>query len=349
MFLRAKDFLNQKKPFVLFALPASEKIQGFFQKDNISYYCSDFSESGFVFAPFKHSEKLVFIPKKQSEVFETSLPDLSSNKQEFYLEETPEEKEKYEALVKQTIDYINKDNAQKIVTSRCKKIGLKNFNLSMLCERLFALPDSTCRYVWFHPETGLWCGATPEILIETSGDAFTTMALAGTKKIEKDKEPQWSAKEILEQRFVKDAILDVLADKTKVLKSSKTYNHRAGNVVHLRTDISGVFNAKNTLFDIVTTLHPTPAVCGTPKNQALAFILEKEGYDRKYYTGFLGLINKENAAVSLFVNLRCLQIYNNVANLFVGGGITFDSNPEKEWEETQNKLQTMIPVISPFF
>ncbi len=120
-------------------------------------------------------------------------------------------------------------------------------------------------------------------------------------------------------------------------------------------------NLKNIIF----ALHPTPAVCGLPKKEAREFIFENENYDREFYTGFLGEINmfqevkrnknrrnQENQAyssivpkTSLFVNLRCMKISESTAEIFVGGGITRDSDSEAEWEETQNKALTMKAVL----
>jgi len=96
-------------------------------------------------------------------------------------------------------------------------------------------------------------------------------------------------------------------------------------------------------------LHPTPAVCGLPKNEAKSFILENENYDRKYYTGFLGELNSDVNGIntsSLYVNLRCMEIAKDEAIIYVGGGITKDSIPEKEWEETVRKTATMKKVLS---
>jgi isochorismate synthase len=95
---------------------------------------------------------------------------------------------------------------------------------------------------------------------------------------------------------------------------------------------------------VIQLLHPTPAVCGLPKEQSKAFILENENYDRTFYTGFLGELNMENKT-DLFVNLRCMEICESQANLFMGCGITKDSIPEKEWEESINKSFTMKRVL----
>jgi len=112
-------------------------------------------------------------------------------------------------------------------------------------------------------------------------------------------------------------------------------------------------------------LHPTPAVCGLPKDAAKQFILKNENYNREFYTGFLGEINiktsisrnsnsrnVENNAYAavktvsnLYVNLRCMQISNQEAIIYVGGGITKDSNVEAEWEETVQKALVIKKVL----
>ena len=79
---------------------------------------------------------------------------------------------------------------------------------------------------------------------------------------------------------------------------------------------------------------------------AYDFILKNEAYDREYYTGFLGPMNEgENKETNLYVNLRCLKFEGGEVSIFVGGGITSESIPEAEWEETQHKCQTMMALL----
>jgi isochorismate synthase len=92
-------------------------------------------------------------------------------------------------------------------------------------------------------------------------------------------------------------------------------------------------------------LHPTSAVCGMPKEESLAFILMNEGYNREFYSGFLGQVNFRDET-HIFVNLRCMQIFDTSAYLYAGGGITAHSQPQKEWQETIYKMQTLLNVLS---
>lgn len=79
--------------------------------------------------------------------------------------------------------------------------------------------------------------------------------------------------------------------------------------------------------------------------KAKKFILENEAYDRKYYTGYLGPIDTTENSAIMYVNLRCMEVLANTIRLYVGGGITKDSDVHAEWEETINKAQTMLKVL----
>ena len=108
--------------------------------------------------------------------------------------------------------------------------------------------------------------------------------------------------------------------------------------------LGGQHRALNSsLKDLIRKLHPTPAVCGLPRDKAKEFIIKNENYNREFYTGFLGEIT--NTDSSLFVNLRCMKLEENIANIYVGGGITKDSNSKQEWLETVSKTQTMKSVL----
>ena len=95
---------------------------------------------------------------------------------------------------------------------------------------------------------------------------------------------------------------------------------------------------------VLSALHPTPAVCGIPKQAALEFILNNESHERKYYSGFCGPLNMDGAT-HLYVSLRCMEIMDNVCRLYAGGGLLIDSEEKREWEETKIKLNTMLNVL----
>ncbi|MFT5103192.1 MAG: isochorismate synthase [Candidatus Latescibacterota bacterium] len=343
---RIDNFHTKKAPFACYMSPESDIVVSYFQTDNELHTASELKEEGFHIAPFLFNKTSYYLPREACEMMQTHLAVSNQIIDKVAFDSTPEEHKKYEALVSKAISQIETGSVDKIVVSMKKDVKLKQFSIVALVKQLFSSYPAAFKYIWFHPKTGLWCGATPEILLKTDAVSFSTMALAGTRVYDALKEPQWQEKELDEQQIVTDAITESLQKLITVFKISKTHNHKAGNLVHLRTDIGGILKKGNTgLNGIVSVLHPTPAICGRPKNLAAAFITEHEGYNREFYTGFVGPVAHKNTA--LYVNLRCLKIIDDQATLFVGGGITKASNPLAEWEETQNKLQTMLRVLYP--
>src|SRR5690606_28990981 len=213
-------------------------------------------------------------------------------------------------------------------TSRCEAISVSNFDLVNSFKLLVQFYPTAFKYCAFHPEIGLWMGATPEQLLKVRDISIQTVALAGTKTKDKIDE-DWGEKEKVEQQLVTDFILESLEPFIAEKSVSKPYTHQAGNLLHIKTDISAQLKDKSQLVEVLNVLHPTPAVCGFPKENAKDFILENEGYNREFYAGFLGELNYEAENIEsnnsdLFVNLRCMKIENNIANIYVGCGITKD-------------------------
>lgn len=336
-------------PFMVYAAPDSSTITTYLQKDLKVYKNIDFCNHGVIMAPFIYDDNEFCIPKEYSEILKTPLTkDLKIDNTTVEIPEDSSENATYMALVSAAIKQTENPKTEKIVTSRKKEVKISKIDFSVIINRVLGLYPDAFRYVWYHPLTGIWCGATPEILLETKGTSFKTMALAGTQKIIGNRKPIWSYKEKREQTIVTNAIAESLEKITPVIKISKPYSHQAGTLVHIRTDIEGVVKrSKATLKNIALALHPTPAVCGTPEYIAKDFIKNNEGYNREFYTGFVGIIDTDDNTCALYVNLRCMKIEATKATLYVGGGITSDSNPELEWEETHNKLQTMLQVLRP--
>jgi isochorismate synthase len=344
---------EQKLPFVMYSKPNSSGIFAFLQQDDTLYTVTDYSEQGFVFASFDEKQ-LILIPEKESKIISAEQREINFDFNEFEEADFDQEsKTQYEDLVKKGIDAIKNDEFKKVVLSRNEKIDLADlvdFDFVITFQRLIHLYPTTFSYCFFHPEIGLWIGATPEQLLKANGNVFETTALAGTQKANSEDEILWQQKEKDEQQYVTDFIVKRLREVASSVVITEPYSIKAGSIWHIKTDISGVLNENSTLQEIIDTLHPTPAVCGLPKKKAKAFIIENENYDRTFYTGFLGELNSSfaNKTISsdLFVNLRSMQIQEKSAILYMGCGITKESIPEKEWEESVNKSMTMKRVLN---
>jgi isochorismate synthase len=349
-FIKVKQQMAQNLPFAIYRKPNKTKLIGFFQKNDHLYFAEDFNEMGFVFAPFDGSQ-IILIPKKESVLWESELTAFKADyDSDIEYPENIEDKERFELLVQKGVDATASGAFKKVVLSRKEVIDLANFDLVSVFKKLIhTYPDAFC-YCWYHPKIGLWMGATPERLLKASKKKFCTMALAGTQNYEDTIDVVWEKKEMEEQQFVTDFILDSIKSLTREVAVSSPYTLKAGGVLHIKTDIEGKLNKDSNMKQVVSVLHPTPAVCGLPKESAKNFILENEEYDREYYTGFLGEINKkefskDTSKTDLYVNLRCMQIKNKRAHLYIGCGITEASIPEKEWKESVNKSMTMKRVL----
>lgn len=337
----------KKLPFVVYSKPNSNALSALLQKDDFLHEIKELNKAGFVLSPFNYHNSSFFVPEIESEIYVSEFVKEPLIVEVTSVSNDENEEGNYIKLLENTIEAIKNDIATKIVISRPKNVRLQSFSIDKLLKRLFSAYPTAFRYIWFHPRTGLWCGATPETLVNLDDNMFTTMALAGTQPYINDEPATWRPKEKDEQQQVTNMILDKLKPATSSLEISKTYTHRAGSLLHLRTDITGKLNNNTTLTAIASALHPTPAVGGNPKEIAQKFILENEGYNREFYTGFFGPVFNNGTSANLMVNLRCMKIEDAVARIFVGGGITLESNPKEEWQETQNKMQTMLQVLQP--
>jgi isochorismate synthase len=249
-------------------------------------------------------------------------------------------------LVNKSLNAIKNGELSKIVPARIKKIRLsESFELVTAIKNLLeAYPNAFVNF--FHiPGVGTWLGASPEILIQTKGDSFYTMSLAGTQKATGDnplKNVAWTQKEIEEQALVSRYIVDCF--KKIRLREYEEHGPKtvvAGNLLHLRSDFDVNMNSTNfpQLGSVMLELlHPTSAVCGMPRKEAFQFLRDHESFDRSIFAGFIGPVNVEDET-SIYVNLRTARLLEGNAILYAGAGVTEDSDPEKEWEETEMKCE----------
>ncbi len=342
-----------KKPFVVYRKPNETVVKAIFQRSDEFITNTNLSESGFVFAPFDipacrqgRENPSIFFPLTNSEQIESIfLEEIFSEKNhELSIQNKTIDKDFHIKLVKKAIDAIEKKEFKKVVISRKEEVKISDFNLIKTYHSLLQKYPAAMVYCWFHPKVGLWMGATPELLCKIDGNHFYTMALAGTQLVTENEIAKWNEKEIIEQQLVTNFIVNELKSEIKNLKISVPYSVKAGHLWHIRTDITGEISSDISIEKIIQKLHPTPAVCGFPKQAAKDFIIKNENYNRLFYTGYFGEINVDNTS-ELFVNLRCMQVSDNTISIYIGGGITHDSNPDKEWEETIAKANSMKSVF----
>lgn len=272
----------------------------------------------------------------------------------------PEAQAQFEQTVAEAVQQMQAGKFWKVVISRTKTIEFNQQpDVTVLFDRLCkAYPTAFVSAVFLPEGTGgapaqVWLSATPERLVSTDAEGiFRTVALAGTQSaytpegaMKRTKDALWSQKEIEEQALVSRYIISCFKRirlREYVEVGPKTA--QAGNLMHLCSQYSVDTKAVN--FPQLGTvmlrlLHPTSAVCGMPRPEALAFIRTHERHDRRFYAGFIGPVNID-ASSDLFVHIRCLKLEGQTATLFAGAGLTEDSDPQKEWLETEMKCQTLI-------
>ena len=250
-----------------------------------------------------------------------------------------ETQEEYLQKLEEVIQIIKENDLPKLVLSRRKiftdftEINLKE-SFNNLCRNY----PNAFKYLFFDGETS-WMGAFSEVLgkFNKSTHEFETMSIAGTIPVSEG----WTEKEIDEQKPVSSYIRNTLTKYAALseVQESETYDHISGNIKHLKTNFKIKINPED-LDSIIKELHPTPAVCGIPKDFCREIIEKVEKFPRELYAGYIKIETEDY--IQYFVNLRCARLYKNSAHLFVGGGITAQSNPEKEWQETELKSEAVL-------
>jgi isochorismate synthase len=246
----------------------------------------------------------------------------------------------YAESVDQGVELLKQDQAKKIVLSRIISFPHKGLTVDSIFTALNEKFPSAAVFAFTDEHEVTWLGASPELLFRKRGEVYQTISLAGTRKT--GSEEAWGEKEIEEQSFVTDFIqreLENLGAEKIVLGDVKSRS--AGSVEHLCTEIQFEYNGD--WKEVMNTLHPTPAVCGMPREQAKGIVADLETHDREYYTGLIGIEQGDN--VDVYVILRCLKYSEDLLHVFVGAGITDSSIPELEARETRWKAESLTGVI----
>ena len=354
--------------FVAFKLPGSSIVEGYIQREpcDIVQYSNDADmASGFIIAPFdlRGPDKTYCIRPDIRFSFKGDKADLIGGDISFLIdfsnsEEKPKkwhtsemceeeslDEKSYLELVALAKESITRGELKKVVISRQLEhpIGTDFSPTGTFKELCSRYPEMFCCLI-STPGTGTWIGASPELLLQIERDNFSTVALAGTRGSSLFKE-RWGQKELEEQAWVSSYLSETMQKNgMRNIESHGPFTMQAGNLEHLKTTFSARLTQASSFSHLMETFHPTPAVCGTPKNNARDFILKHEEHFRSYYSGFWGVMNKKNQC-SLFVNLRCMKILSDRAFLYVGGGITKSSIAKNEWQETELKAQTLLSIL----
>jgi isochorismate synthase len=339
----AAEFASVKRyPFAIWSLPGSTSWKGIRQLDHLINANFDLDSDGFLVAPFDKDKAPKFIRCDQEIQSLYELENLTSIPIPTIANEIVDpiqlSHEQYVTICRSIIDSLKRGEADKVVLSRVKSVSFTTKIIHFFIQLMESYPKAMVFMYSFGNE--IWIGASPETLFKGNSTSFSTMALAGSMPVKED--PQWASKEIQEHAYVEHYIEAILKEKALSYVKDGPNTIQAGPVLHLKSDYQGMIDASS-IKPLIKALHPTPAVCGIPLEKALALIKQNEQHDRLDYAGFFGPIN--NNELNLFVNLRSAMISGNKLHLFLGGGITKDSDPEQEWKETEWKAKTLLSIL----
>ena len=306
--------MSEISGIAIFRQPYSDEVTLVVQEEGTPVEllsCADLNNrSGFVIAPFevKPDQPILLIrPDRKEQLSLSALSDLSPE-----IPVTNGIGMTGASRMHYAIDFANEhsqlelDTFKKIVLARCVDEQPQDDRkpLDFFLQACALYPRLFIALVWT-AKSGCWLTATPEILT-----------------------------------YIAECLEQYASDFSEEGPSTV----RAANLVHLRSDFSFTLPDNAHIGDLLQSLHPTPAVCGLPKKSAFDFIVRHEHTPRRYYSGFMGMLDPQ-AQTFLYVSLRCMNIEQGVCHLFAGGGLLKDSVEEQEWQETEAKLDTMRRIL----
>ncbi len=249
---------------------------------------------------------------------------------------------------------IDEGHFDKVVLARELIIDLPNHvnDTHILHKLRRQYPDCYC-FLIRHNERSSFIGCTPERLASFQSKYILTEGLAGSisrgktasEDVMLENNLLGSSKELHEHEIVLSAIEQQLAPFSVSIKHPKHPTvKKLSNVQHLYTPITATVREGVSRTEVLKNLHPTPAVGGYPRTEAVKFIQQHEDFDRGWYAAPVGWINTSGNG-EFAVAIRSGLIMENQVRFFAGCGIVQDSDPQKEWEETNMKFIPMLTAL----
>ncbi len=260
--------------------------------------------------------------------------------------------ERWREDVARAREEIERELFQKIVLARTVRVHLASAvaegALSTLARRFPA-----CTVYAIGRGDSCLVGATPESLVSLADGAAQVSCVAGTAPRSADAGEDAARAQALARSGKERAEHDLVVSAARttlegfcdvVTESDMPRLIGLANVWHLASDVGGRVRAGVELLDLAAALHPTPAVCGVPRQAALRSLAQREPFDRGWYGGVLGWVD-ERGDGDLAVALRCALARPGDAWLFAGCGIVAGSDPEAELAESEAKLRPMLEAL----
>ncbi|MGA9525013.1 MAG: isochorismate synthase [Myxococcaceae bacterium] len=256
--------------------------------------------------------------------------------------ETGEVAPQWRSLVEAALNAVDSGRLEKVVGAREIRRELpEGVTPREIARRLRVRHPACTTFLFTGADGACFLGATPETLLRVEDGFLKTEALAGTLA---PGQQAPSAKEVREHDVVVEGIRAALEVGSQWVEAEATPSlHSFGPLVHLRTQIVARLISGTTLATLVGALHPTPAVGGLPRKEALDFLRLHEGFDRGWYAGAVGWVDSRRA--HLCVGLRSALVRGRELRVFAGAGLVAGSDPDAEWIETARKAEAVLSVF----
>ena len=264
------------------------------------------------------------------------------------------EKQAYLKAVEDALEEIQQGQYEKVVLARSQSIHADGaWQILMLLNRLRHRFPRCFTFSFANGGGAVFLGASPERILRIKEGKLTTEAIAGSAprgaSAREDallgRNLLHSQKDLQEHCYVRDSIVRRLQKVgLKACYAEPPNLLSLANVQHLHTPISADVQQAIHIIDILEEMHPTPAVGGTPRDQAVPRIQALEGIHRELYAGVVGWFNHLNEG-DMVVGIRSAKIHSDTATLFAGAGIVAGSVPTSEYLETELKLKAMRSVF----
>jgi isochorismate synthase len=262
--------------------------------------------------------------------------------------------ERYERIVSSAIERIRAGDLDKVVLARQLTVDAPSaHDPAAIFGALRDLFPACFCFCLGTPEAA-FVGASPELLVRRSGPVAATVALAGTTSRSADPAVDDHLGEaMLRSPKVRDEHRIVVNRIERSLRPQAVWVHgegdptviRVGNLQHLATPIRAQLAEARGAIELAGRLHPTPAIGGEPREEALSLIDELEGIDRGWYTGPIGWMDSAEDG-EFCVGLRSALLRDRAAHLFAGCGIVADSDPASELAESELKFEVLLPLLA---
>jgi menaquinone-specific isochorismate synthase len=251
------------------------------------------------------------------------------------------------------LDAIRQGRLEKFVPARALYLTFDStLDPFLIAERMQPLAEGCYLFALKFSDDLSFVGASPERLYSRRGEQIETESLAGTRvrgrnDSEDDKLTQellTGEKELLEHKIVDTHIAESLSRLCQSVDADASLSVRKlARLQHLARSYRGTLNSATGDNEIVAGLHPSPAVCGAPKEAAMHQLRQIEPFDRGWYAGPVGRIG--GAEAELAVGIRSAIIRGRSATLYAGAGVVAGSEPESEWDEIDQKIAPLLNIL----